>query len=152
MADTERLEIGHQRGRLVETKIRGELETISCERNEGWHHPSPILQNTDHGGSLTGGSPPQIGRNGRKLRGGSAPSLDRLASTLSVWPPASDQLAVRIDSSHRAPTNFAPASCGTISRRRTISRSRTSARRLRPSGVVRASQSSTAERNVASSS
>src|SRR5499433_249093 len=152
MADAKGLEIRHQRGRSVEAEIRGELETVSRERDGGRHHPSPMLQNTDHGGSFVGGSPPQIGRSGRKLRGSSAPSSARLASILSILPWASTQFAVRIRCSHCAAPNFAPASCGTISRRRVVRRSRTSASRLRPSNVVRASQSSTAERKVASSS
>src|SRR5262249_51499441 len=152
MADAKGLEIRHQRGRSVEAEIRGELETVSRERDGGRHHPSPMLQNTDHGGSFVGGSPPQIGRSGRKLRGSSAPSSARLGSILSILPWASTQVAVRIRCSHCAAPNFAPASCGTISRRRVVRRSRTSASRLRPSNVVRASQSSTAERKVASSS
>src|SRR5205807_3748939 len=112
-----------------------------------------MLQNTDHGGSIAGGSPPQIGRNGRKLPGGLALRSDKLANNRSTWLSASDQSAVRTSSSsHRAVANFAPASRGTISRRRTVSSSRTSANRLRPLGVARASQSSTAVRKVASAS
>src|SRR5262249_727970 len=152
MADAKRFEIRHQLRRLVEAEIRSELETVSRERDGGRHHPSPMLQNTDQGGSFVGGSPAQIGRSGRKLWGSSAPSSARLASILSILPWASTQCAVRMPCSHCAAPNFALASCGTISRCRVVSRSRTSASRLRPSNVMRASQSSTAERNVASSS
>ena len=137
MADAKRLEIRHQRGRLVEAEVRSELDTVSRERDGGRHHPSPMLQNTDHGGSLAGGSPPQIGRSGRKLWGSSAPSSARLASILSILPWTSAQFAVRTCCSHSAAANFAPASCGTISRRRVLNKSRTNASRLWPFDVVR---------------
>src|SRR5262249_60156433 len=94
VADAKRLEIRHQLRRLVETEIRSELETVGRERDGGRHHSPPMLQNTDHGGSFAGGSPPQIGRSGRKLRGSSAPASPRLASILSISPSASTQIAV----------------------------------------------------------
>src|SRR5262245_64781342 len=72
MADAERLEIGHQRGRVVEAEAWGKLETISRQRDGGRHHPSPMLQNTDHGGSVAGGSPPQTTRPDRTCPGRSA--------------------------------------------------------------------------------
>src|SRR5262245_38772046 len=146
MANAERFEIGHQRGRLVEAEVRGKLETISCQRDGGRHHASPTLQNTDHGGSVAGGAPPQIARSDRKCRGRSARSPDRLASRWSALPSASDQLELRTAPSWRALANRAPARCGTISLRRVIKRWRTSASRLRPLNVVVASQSSAAER------
>src|SRR5262245_20033237 len=152
MADAERLEIGHQRGRVVEAEAWGKLETISRQRDGGLHHPSPMLQNTDHGGSVAGGSPPQTARPDRTCPGRSAWSPERLASRSSVLPSASDQLALRICPSWRALPNRAPARRGAISLRRVIKRSRTSASRSRPFDVVAASQSSTAERKVASTS
>src|SRR5262249_61279151 len=94
VADAKRLEIRHQLRRLVETEIRSELETVGRERDGGRHHSPPMLQNTDHGGSFAGGSPPQIGRSGRKLRGSSAPSSPRLASILSMLAWAGNQFAV----------------------------------------------------------
>src|SRR5262252_4940694 len=111
MADAKRFEIRHQLRRLVEAEIRSELETVSRERDGGRHHPSPMLQNTDHGGSFAGGSPPQIDRSGRKLRGSSAPASARLAIIRSVLPWASTQCAVRMPCSHCAAPNSAPVSC-----------------------------------------
>src|ERR1700751_5533345 len=132
MADAERLEVRHQRGRLVEPELRGELEPVGCERNGGWHHPAPRLQNTDHAGSSCSGSPPQIGRSGRKLGGRFASPSERLASSLSVSPSPSDQSVIRTQASNSVAAKLASASRGTISRRRIASRSRTSASRLRP--------------------
>src|SRR5258708_37156156 len=124
MADGKRREVRHQVHRLVEAEIRSELETVRRERDGGRHHSSPMLQNTDHGGNFAGGSPPQIGRSGRKLRGSSAPSSARLASILSILPWASTQFAVRICCPHCATPNFSPGSCGTVSSWRVVTRSR----------------------------
>src|SRR5262252_5636634 len=95
MASAERFEIGHQRGRLVEAEVRGKLETISRQRDGGRHHASPMLQNTDHAGSVAGGAPPQIARPDRKCRGRSTRSPERLASRWSAPPLARDQLELR---------------------------------------------------------
>src|SRR5262249_48335025 len=152
MADAERLEIRYQRGRLVEAELRRELEPVGCERDGGQHHPAPMLQNTDQAGNSGPGSPPQIGRSGRKLRGWASSPSERVARSLSVSPSPSAQSATREEASNRAATNLAPANRGTISRRRTASKSRTSASRLPPSEVAGAPQSSTAMRNVFSSS
>src|SRR5262249_54020244 len=152
VTDAEFLEIGRQRGRLVEPELRRKLETVSGERDGGRHHSAPMLQNTDHGGSAAGSSPPQIDRSGGRAGGGWASASDKWESSLSVCPSASDQSDVTIGPSQRATANFVPASRGRISRRRVARRSRISASRLRPLRVADACQSSTAERNVASSS
>src|SRR5262249_25214212 len=42
MRDAERLEIGCERGGIVEAKILRQLKTICCERNVRGHHADPI--------------------------------------------------------------------------------------------------------------
>src|SRR5262249_11870611 len=101
VTDAEFLEIGRQRGRLVEPELRRKLETVRGERDGGRRHPAPMLQTADHGSSSAGSSPPQIDRSGRKARGGLASASDKLVSSRSVCPPASDQSDVKIGPSQR---------------------------------------------------
>ena len=45
----------------IEIEIRRELQAIGRDRNGRRHYRAPMRQNTDHGGSGSPGSPPQIG-------------------------------------------------------------------------------------------
>ena len=109
--------------------------------------PAAMRQNTDHGGSAGPASPPQIAVpfTSLCLRAISLP--DRLANKQSVAPSPIRQCAVsRPLSAACASPKAAPASRGTISRRRIASSSRTSASRFLPAGFVARFQSSTADR------
>ena len=61
MAHAEGLQVRHERGGPIEAEARRELETVGRNRDRGRHHPSPMLQNTDQGASLSPAAPPQSG-------------------------------------------------------------------------------------------
>src|SRR5688572_31899654 len=53
MAHAEGVQVRYERGGTIEAESRRELETVGRDRNRGRHHPSPMLQNTDQGASMS---------------------------------------------------------------------------------------------------
>ena len=154
MADAERLQIRHDRGGVVEAEARRELQAIGRDRNRGRHHCAPMRPEHRPGREhRVRSAPPQIGRpvgatGGRLV----AASSDRLASKMQ---PASRRRAASRAIEHVAVPARRAECCAGEARRDlacggSSADSRTSVEPLRgPRGVSRASQSSTAERNVA---
>ena len=151
MTDAQRLEIRHERGGGVETEARGQLETVGRDRNGGRHHAAPMLQNTGPRRQLVHGSPPQIGRPGRKCGGrarGEIRQIGEQDERLAVVEPPVRGRALA--ASQRAGSECCcpqPRSDIPSPRGEQIAHER---KPSAPAGIARASQSSTAARNVSS--
>src|SRR5258708_24437077 len=146
VGDAERLQIGDDGSGRVEIEVRRELHAVGCDRNGPWHYCVSRRQNTDQGAIRSLVSPPQIGVPVASLRLWTISRFDRLAVSSSVAPSPMRQLAVSKRSSAAcASPKAAPASRGTISRRRIASNCCTSASRFFPAGWLRDCQSSIAD-------
>ena len=142
MADAERLEIGHERGGLVEAEVRRELQAIGRDRDRrAASSPLRCSSNTDHGGKLA--------RRLRRPRSAARPKAPRAVARLrptdwradaSALPSPSRQCAVSTPCRRIAPCRTARLRRGAARSRvaRTASRPRTSASRRRAAGARRA--------------
>src|SRR6266403_5626872 len=144
--NAERFQIGDDRRGGVEIEVRRQLDAVGRDRNGRRHHRPPMRQNTDQGGTKSPASPPQIGVPLDALALLAISVLERLATSRNVAPSPMRQWAVsKLSPAARASPKDAPASLGTISRRRIASRFCTSASRFFPGGSLRDSQSSIAD-------
>src|SRR3981189_3768693 len=153
MRDAERLQIGDNRRSGVEVKVGRQLDAVGGDWNGRRHYCCPIRQNTDHGGMTSLVSPPQIGLPVASLCSRAISLFDKLAMSSSRAPSPMRQLAVSkpLFSACAAP-KAAPASRGTISRRRIASSCCTSASRFLPAGLSGECQPTPADANLASPS
>ena len=99
MGDAERLEIGHDAGGVVEAELLAELQPIGGERDEPRRYRASIAAWTDHGGSRSGGAPPQTGSPGRqrlwpRLRFAAEVGQERQRFALVELPPRDQHRAV----------------------------------------------------------
>ena len=154
MADAERLQIGHDGGGRVEAEICGQLQAVGRDRNGRRHHRCSDAPEHRPWRKRAG----DLAAPDRRARGsiagcGRCRVRTDWRSSRSVAPSPMRQCAVsRPLSAACASPKRAPASRGTISRRRIASSSRTSVSRSRPPASLRASQSSTADCKVDASS
>src|ERR1019366_6929745 len=146
MGDAECLQVGYGGRGGIEIEIRGELQAVGGDRDDGMHQLVSTRQNTDQGVMTSRGVPPQIVMPPVSPGWRVISRFDRLAVSSSLAPSPSPQPAVTMPLSPAcASPKAAFASRGTISCRRTARSSCTSASRWRCADWLRDCQSSTAD-------